>query len=106
MRFGIPQIDYEAISTKVRLVTKVAALHPYLRLFVLITTFISLFSAVVIKDDNLPLISSSEDSPSGARAWEDLRFITQQPHPWNSRQNDVVREYILSEMNEGTDMLC
>jgi hypothetical protein len=102
LRFSRP--DYGALSAKLRQTTKAAALHPYLRLFVLLSTFIALFSAVLIKDDVLPTLSSPPSGPSGDRAWEDLQFITQKPHPWNSRQNDVVRNYILKEMNKG--MLC
>ena len=94
-------IDYGAISKRIRTTTKAAALHPYIRLFVFLSTFIALFSAVVIKDDILPTLSSPKDGPSGHRAWEDLRIITQQPHPFNSRENDHVRDYILSQMKEG-----
>src|SRR5271167_4146759 len=94
-------IDYGAISKRIRTTTKAAALHPYLRLFVFLSTFIALFSAVVIKDKALPTLSSPSSGPSGDRAWEDLRVITQEPHPWNSRQNGRVRKYILSEMRKG-----
>jgi hypothetical protein len=93
--------DYGTIATNVRKTTKAAALHPYLRLFVFLSTFIALFSAVVIKDDVLPRLSSPKDGPSGDRAWEDLQYITRHPHPWNSKQNDVVRDYILKEMYKG-----
>jgi hypothetical protein len=96
------RLDYGAISKRIRTTTKAAALHPYVRLFVFLSTFIALFSAVVIEDDNLPTISSPKDGPSGDRAWEDLRIVTQQPHPFNSRENDQVRDYILSQMKEGT----
>lgn len=95
------QLDYRTMSKRLRRTTKAAALHPYLRLFVFLSTFIALFSAVVIKDDILPTLSSPPSGPSGDRAWKDLRAITQQPHPWNTRQNDHVRKYILSEMQKG-----
>ena len=101
MPLNIHRLDYGTISNKIRKTTKAAALHPYLRLFVFLSTFIALFSAVVIKDDVLPNLSSPSNGPSGDRAWEDLRVITQQPHPWNTRQNDQVRQYILSEMRKG-----
>ena len=101
MAMNIRRLDYGTISKRIRATTKAAALHPYLRLFVFLSTFIALFSAVVIKDSNLPTLSSPKHGPSGDRAWEDLRVITQQPHPFNSRQNDVVRKYILSEMKKG-----
>ena len=101
MTLNIHRLDYGTISNKLRRTTKAAALHPYFRLFVFFSTFISLFSVVVIKDDVLPTLSSPSGGPSGDRAWEDLRVITQQPHPWNTRQNDQVRQYILLEMNKG-----
>jgi len=98
LRFQKP--DYDDLS-KLRKTAKAAALHPYLRLLVFLSTFIALFSAVVIKDDTLPALSSPKEGPNGARAWRDLQFITSQPHPWNSRQNDIVRDFILSEMKNG-----
>lgn len=102
MPFRIPQQpDYGTLSVKLKKTAKAAALHPYLRLFVFLSTFIALFSAVIIKDDKLPSMSSPKQGPSGYRAWTDLQFITRQPHPWNSRQNDIVRDYILSEMKKG-----
>jgi hypothetical protein len=105
MRFTIPRPNYGTLATKIKHTTKAVSLHPYIRLFVFLTTFITLFSAVVLKDEALPELSSPKNGPSGYRAWKDLQFITKQPHPWNSRQNDVVREYILSEMNKGFSLL-
>jgi len=104
MPLRIQQPDYGTLSVKIRKHVKAAALHPYLRLFVFLSTFIALFSAVIIKEDILPSLSSSKDGPSGDRAWRDLEIITRQPHPYNSRQNDIVRDYILSEMNKGNTM--
>jgi hypothetical protein len=101
MPLRIQQPDYGTLSLKLKKNVKEAALHPYLRLFVFLSTFIALFSAIIIKDDLLPSLSSPKGGPSGDRAWRDLQVITRQPHPWNSRQNDVVRDYILMEMNEG-----
>jgi hypothetical protein len=100
MALDIRQLDYGTLSKKLRTKTKAVALHPYLRLFVFLTTFIALFSAVVIKDESLPTLTSPTNAPSGFRAWDDLRAITQQPHPYNTRENDQVREYILSEMKK------
>ena len=97
----IPHLDYGAISKRAQSTTKAAALHPYVRLFVFLTTFITLFASVIIKDSSLPTLTSPPNGPSGDRAWSDLQFITQLPHPWNSRQNDIVRDYILSEMRKG-----
>lgn len=104
MRLHIRRPDYGTLSTKVKETTKAAALHPYLRLFVFLTTFIVLFAAVLIKDESLPTLESPHSGPSGNRAWRDLSFITQQPHPWNSRQNDIVRNYILKEMQKGNQL--
>src|SRR5271163_2295855 len=102
MQFHLPQGDYTVLSERLVKATKKNAFHPYIRLFVFLTTFISLFTAVIIKDAALPALQSPKAGPSGDRAWKDLQYITQLPHPWNSRQNDVVREYILKEMLKGT----
>ncbi|EPX73515.1 aminopeptidase [Schizosaccharomyces octosporus yFS286] len=32
------------------------------------------------------------------RAWNDLKFISLLPHPYNSKQNEVVRDYLLDEL--------
>ena len=101
MQFRLPQVDHTTISRKLVKTTKKNAFHPYVRLFVFLTTFIALFTAVVIKDEQLPTLQSPKDGLNGDRAWNDLWHITQLPHPWNSRQNDVVREYILEEMKQG-----
>jgi hypothetical protein len=102
MAFNIRHLNYGTLSKKLRVATKAAALHPHLRLVVLLITFISLFAVVEIKDSSLPTMSSPVHGPSGDRAWEDLIVITQQPHPWNTRQNDHVRDYVLSEIKKGT----
>jgi hypothetical protein len=94
-------LDYGTISRQAKAATKKAALHPYLRLLVFLVTFITLFAAVILKDQDLPTLVSPAKGPSGYRAWEDLRAITQHPHPFNSRENDRVRAYILSEMKKG-----
>jgi hypothetical protein len=46
-------------------------------------------------------MQSPQQGPRGDRAWADLRVITERPHPWNSRNNDVVRDHILIEMKKG-----
>jgi hypothetical protein len=96
------QINYASLSAKALHAAKTAALQPYVRLFVFLTTFISLFAVVLLKDDVLPALSSPEGGPSGHRAWKDLEAITQKPHPWNTRNNDVVREYILHQMQQSS----
>lgn len=101
MQLHLPRPDYRAIATRLRSTTKAAALHPYLRLFVLLLTFLVLLSAIVIKDESLPPMQSPEHGPRGDRAWDDLRVITEKPHPWNSRNNDVVRDHVLTEMHKG-----
>jgi hypothetical protein len=105
MALDIRRIDYGSIRKNVKASTKAAALHPYVRLLVLLTTFIALLSAVIIKDEQLPTLSSPRGGLSGYRAWEDLQAITQHPHPWNSRRNDEVRKYILKEMQKGISFM-
>jgi hypothetical protein len=105
MPLQLPRPDYRAIARRLRKTTKAAALHPYLRLLVLLSTFLALFSAIVIKDDSLPHMRSPAHGPRGDRAWNDLRVITEKPHPWNSRNNDVVRNHVLTEMHKGKYLL-
>jgi hypothetical protein len=100
-RFSFTAFFRGVTSLRVRRTMKALALHPYMRLFVLLSTFIALFSAVIIKDDQLPTLRSDEGDPQGERAWRDLAVLTRRPHPFNTRQNDVVREFILAEMREG-----
>jgi len=107
MALHFPKIDLSSYFhtltlARVRQTIKATALHPYLRLFVLLSTFCALFSAVIIKDDQLPELTSPQGGPSGDRAWADLLFLTKRPHPFNTRRNDVVREFILAEMKDGT----
>lgn len=104
MLFRFHRIDYGKISRRLQTSTKAAALRPYVRLLVLLSTFIALLAAIIIKEDALPALASPVDGPSGDCAWRDLQHITQEPHPWNSRENDRVRNYILSEMNKGNSI--
>ena len=101
MELRLPRVNYGAIVHRMRNIANSTALHPYLRFLVFVLTFLALFAAVTLDDSALPRISSPPNGPSGDRAWRDLQIITQQPHPFNSRQNDLVRNYILSEMNKG-----
>lgn len=59
-------------------------------------TYIALFAALLVVHLRVPNYPSK--SPQGTNlteAWNDLQHITRQFHPYNSRANDDVRDYLL-----------
>ncbi|KAJ3515032.1 hypothetical protein NLJ89_g2018 [Agrocybe chaxingu] len=60
-----------------------------------ITVFIRVFL-----DDDLPDVPEDQDGLNVDQAWSDLHKISTRPHPYNSHENDVVRSYILSRLND------
>ncbi|PVG03143.1 hypothetical protein CPB86DRAFT_428878 [Serendipita vermifera] len=67
-------------------------------------TFICTFASLVWVQEVLP---SAPDQDTALRsginldaAWTDIQTIARKPHPSNSRENDVVRAYLLSRVNE------
>jgi hypothetical protein len=64
-------------------------------------TYIALFAALLTVHLTVPHYPSS--TPAGTnltQAWVDLEHITRQFHPYNSRANDHVREYLLSRVRD------
>ncbi|KAF2202769.1 putative zinc metalloprotease [Delitschia confertaspora ATCC 74209] len=64
-------------------------------------TYIALFAALLIVHLTVPNPPSS--TPQGINltaAWHDLEFITRSFHPYNSRANDDVHDYLLSRVED------
>ncbi|KAI0034889.1 hypothetical protein K488DRAFT_44533 [Vararia minispora EC-137] len=81
-----------ALSFRVRQVTALALL------------FYVAVSVVLFLTDRLAPTSNAEKQDALGlnleEAYEDLYVITARPHPFNSRQNDRVRTYLLSRLND------
>jgi hypothetical protein len=65
-----------------------------------VAIYAALFTALIVTHTVVPPAPSS--SPRGTNlteAWGDLQFITSAYHPFNSRYNDKVREYLLTRID-------
>ncbi|KAF9476651.1 hypothetical protein BDN70DRAFT_995500 [Pholiota conissans] len=62
-------------------------------------TYLAIIIAIVVTNV-LPAVPKAENQGglSVAEAYEDLRYITAHPHPYNSHANDKVHEYLLSRL--------
>ncbi|KIM32871.1 hypothetical protein M408DRAFT_20208 [Serendipita vermifera MAFF 305830] len=70
-----------------------------------IATYICIFALVIQVHEILPSVPSSSQVNEHLRdaldtAWSDLQTITQSPHPYNSRENEVVRAYLLQRVQK------
>ncbi|KAG8821246.1 hypothetical protein FRC19_008077, partial [Serendipita sp. 401] len=67
-------------------------------------TYILVFLLLVRIHEVLPASPSQKDALKQGidldAAWSDLETITQVPHPYNSRANEVVRNYLLERVRE------
>ena len=64
-------------------------------------TYIALFTALLVVHLRVPDYPSK--TPAGTNlteAWSDLQHITRQFHPYNSRANDHVRDYLLARVKQ------
>ncbi|GLB36490.1 putative peptidase family M28 [Lyophyllum shimeji] len=64
-----------------------------------VAIYVLVFAAVLVTDQ-LPGIPDA-DHQHGLKvrqAWKDLHVIAARPHPYNSRANDLVRDYLLSRL--------
>lgn len=59
-------------------------------------TYLALLIPLVIIHETVP---RPENSAVIAEAWSDLDTLTQDYHPYNSRQNDVVRDWLLLRLH-------
>ncbi|KAH6642411.1 endoplasmic reticulum metallopeptidase 1 [Boeremia exigua] len=63
--------------------------------------YVALFAALLVVHLRVPNYPSSP--PPGTNlteAWDDLQHITRQFHPYNSRANDHVRQYLLARITD------
>ncbi|RPB12645.1 hypothetical protein P167DRAFT_522748 [Morchella conica CCBAS932] len=72
-------------------------------LFTLVT-YLSLFTALIWTDRRVPDVASRSEldrwGVSVDEAFKDLEFLTRTHHPYNSRSNDGVREYLLARIQQ------
>ena len=73
---------------------------------------VSFWTTVIYLAIAIPLLVVHETVPSApadrslyrglnlTEAWHHLEFITSAYHPYNSRQNDVVRDYLIARSKE------
>lgn len=75
---------------------------PFSLLFVLTYAIILLISSVVQSGD--PSVESPPEYPAKylSNAWMDLQQISREFHPYNSRANDRVHDYILNQVSDIT----
>ncbi|KAG8798070.1 hypothetical protein FRC17_007568, partial [Serendipita sp. 399] len=69
-----------------------------------VTTYVLVFLLLVRIHEVLPAPPSQGDALKEGidldGAWSDLETITRMPHPYNSKYNEVVREYLLNRVRE------
>lgn len=67
-------------------------------------TYITLFSALLWVDRRPPKVACRSEldhwGVSVDEAWRDLQVLTREFHPYNSRQNDNVRQFLLDRIRE------
>ncbi|CAA7263054.1 unnamed protein product [Cyclocybe aegerita] len=61
--------------------------------------YIAVFIRVLL-NDYLPDVPQDQGGLNVDQAWSDLHKISTRPHPYNSHENDAVRSYILSRLND------
>lgn len=65
-------------------------------------TYITLFSALLWIDRSPPQVACGSEldhwGVSVDEAWRDLQVLTREFHPYNSRQNDDVRQFLLDRI--------
>ena len=71
--------------------TKLSANSDF-RLWVLLTCLFGIILAVFLEEAKLPELEGALAN----QAWNDLSIIAEAPRPYNSRQNDKIRDFILS----------
>lgn len=69
-----------------------------------VVTYITLFSALLWVDRRPPQVACRSEldhwGVSVDEAWRDLQVITREFHPYNGRQNDDVRQFLLDRIRE------
>lgn len=84
-------------------VKSILGFKPFPVTFLTIATYISLFSALLFIDRQPPAVANQRELASWGvsvdEAWGDLEVLTRQFHPYNTRSNDVVRQYLLDRVH-------
>lgn len=65
--------------------------------------YLAVFIPLIYVHETVPPAPSSGSLQRGlnlTEAWHDLQMITQSYHPYNSHENDRVREYIIDRSKE------
>ncbi|KAG6040582.1 hypothetical protein E4U41_000090 [Claviceps citrina] len=68
--------------------------------------YLAVFISLIYVHETLPPAPSQSDLPQGinlTEAWADLQAITRSYHPYNSHENDVVRDYLMRRSREILD---
>ncbi|KAG6011951.1 hypothetical protein E4U54_007824 [Claviceps lovelessii] len=68
--------------------------------------YIAVFVSLLYVHETVPAAPSQDDLPQGVNlteAWADLQAITRAHHPYNSHENDVVRDYLMRRSREILD---
>lgn len=68
--------------------------------------YIALFAVLLVVHLNVPSAPSTPTPAKGinlTEAWLDLEFLSEAYHPWGSRRNEVVRNYLLQRVEEILD---
>ncbi|KAI5838323.1 hypothetical protein DFP73DRAFT_485917 [Morchella snyderi] len=72
--------------------------------FLTLVTYLSLFTALIWIDRRVPDVASRSELDSWGvsvdEAFKDLEFLTRTHHPYNSRSNDGVRQYLLARIQQ------
>lgn len=86
--------------------TRVRSWNPFLFLPAQVTiwgtlVYATLFAVLVVVHVTVPPAPSDPHPISGidlTQAWYDLEFLSDGYHPWGSRRNDVVKQYLLGRI--------
>lgn len=65
--------------------------------------YLALVIPLIWVQENVPSVPSHGSLPRGvnlSEAWQDLQTITKGYHPFNSHQNDVVRQYLINRSKD------
>lgn len=68
--------------------------------------YVAVLISLLYVHETVPPAPSQIDLPQGIdlnEAWIDLQAITRSYHPYNSRENDVVRDYLMRRSREILD---
>lgn len=68
--------------------------------------YLAVFISLIYVHETVPAAPAQGDLPPGinlTEAWADLQAITRWYHPYNSHENDVVRDYLMRRSRDILD---